>query len=200
MTETANHYPDLARPEKFTQEQISWVPWLEPIAENELTERQIAGLSGRGTSFAYFRLLASDPEVLKARTATDLDIFYNTDGGLPRADRELAAAAASRLNGCVFCASVHSRAAAHHSKRPDDVQRLLDEGVGVRIDDRWDAIIDASSELTRTPVAFGAAQIAQLTDAGLSPAEILDVVYGAAFFNWANRLMLTIGEPEVVAA
>ena len=39
----------------------------------------------------YFRLLARDPEALRARTETDLDIFYNTDGGLGRAERELAA-------------------------------------------------------------------------------------------------------------
>ena len=24
-----------------------------------------------------------------------------------------------------------------------------------------------------------------------------DVINGAAFFNWANRLMLTLGEPEI---
>ena len=68
-----------------------------------------------------------------ARTRTDKDIFYNTKEGLPRADRELAAAATSRENGCVFCASVHARFAAHFSGREDDVDRLLENrhGVGV---------------------------------------------------------------------
>ncbi len=45
-----------------------------------------------------------DPEVLEARTRTDKDIFYNPEAGLPRAERELAAAATSRLNGCIYCA------------------------------------------------------------------------------------------------
>ncbi|MDF2554499.1 MAG: hypothetical protein K0R60_394, partial [Microbacterium sp.] len=29
----------------------------------------------------------------------------------------------------------------------------------------------------------------------LDELEIADVVHGAAFFNWANRLMLSIGRP-----
>lgn len=26
--------------------------------------------------------------------------------------------------------------------------------------------------------------------------DIIDVINGAAFFNWANRLMLSLGEPS----
>jgi alkylhydroperoxidase family enzyme len=29
----------------------------------------------------------------------------------------------------------------------------------------------------------------------LDELEIADVIHGAAFFNWANRLMLSLGEP-----
>ena len=41
--------------------------------------------------------------------------------------------------------------------------------------------------------------IAALRDAGFDDAAILDVLGGAAFFHWANRLMLSLGEPEVPA-
>ena len=103
----------------------------------------------------YFRLLARDPDVLEARTQTDKDIFYNPDAGLPRAERELAAAATSRFNGCIYCASVHARFAATYSKREDDVERLLDEGVGADLGERWNAIVAASVALTATPITFG---------------------------------------------
>ncbi|TSD81188.1 peroxidase-related enzyme, partial [Mycobacterium sp. KBS0706] len=99
--------------------------------------------------------LVRDPDVLQARTKTDKDIFYNSEGGLPRAERELAATATSRLNGCIYCASVHSRFATVHSKRGDDVQRLLDEGVGADLGERWNAIVAASVALTETPASFG---------------------------------------------
>ncbi|RPF29192.1 alkylhydroperoxidase domain protein, partial [Georgenia muralis] len=140
-------------------------------------------------------LLVRDPEVLAARTRTDNDIFYNTDGGLPRAERELAATATSRLNGCVFCASVHSRFAAHHSRRPEDVQRLLDEGVSADLGPRWDAVVAAAVALSSTPPTFGAQEVGALRSAGLGDLEIADLVHGASFFSWANRLMLSLGEP-----
>ncbi|TSD81187.1 peroxidase-related enzyme, partial [Mycobacterium sp. KBS0706] len=100
--------------------------------------------------------LVRDPDVLQARTRTDKDIFYNPEGGLPRAERELAATATSRLNGCIYCASVHSRFATVHSRRGDDVQRLLDEGIGADLGERWNAIVAAAVALTETPGSFGA--------------------------------------------
>jgi alkylhydroperoxidase domain protein len=197
MTDAVIRHPDNDEPVRFTQDDLGWLPWLEPLAEDALTERQRAGLvdAARAKS-AYFRLLARDPDILQARTLTDKDIFYNTADGLPRAERELAATAASRHNGCIYCASVHARFATVHSKRKDDVDRLLDEGVGADLGERWNAVVAASVALTETPVAFGANEIARLRATGLDDAEIVDVINGAAFFNWANRLMLSLGEPQ----
>ncbi len=197
MTDIVIHPRIENRPNAFTQVEIGWTPWLEPLSEEELTERHWSGLvdASRAKS-PYFMLLARDPEILEARTKTDKDIFYNTEAGLPRAERELSATAASRSNGCVFCASVHSRFASHHSKRTDEVQKLLDEGTGADLSSRrWKAVVEASVALTATPSAFGAEQIDRLHKEGLDDLEIADVIHGAAFFNWANRLMLSLGEP-----
>lgn len=192
-------YPALRRPDRFTQEGLGWVPWAPPVPEDGLTDEQRHALVEASRSASpYFRLLARDPEALRARTLTDLDIFGNEDGGLPRWERELAAAASSRTTGCVFCASVHARVASRLSGRTDDLQRLLDEGVGVRVDERFDAIVDASAALAATPAAFDAEHVERLRAAGLDDAAIVDAIAGAAFFNWANRLMLSLGEPEVV--
>ena len=93
-------------PAVFTPALLDWRPWLKPLAEESLTERQMAGLvdAVRAKS-PYFRLLARDPDALRARTLADKDIFYNPEAGLPRGERELAAAATSRFNGCIYCAS-----------------------------------------------------------------------------------------------
>lgn len=201
MTDTVTTYPDLARPDAFTQQGLGWVPWLLPVAEDELTDAQRDALiEPARVKMPYFRLLARDPEALRARTLTDLDIFYNVSGGIGRAERELAAAATSRHNGCVFCASVHAASATRESGREADVQRLLDEGVEADLgDETWNAVVAASVALADTPLAFGEDDIARLRAAGLDDAEIVDVIGGAAFFNWANRLMLSLGEPEVPA-
>jgi alkylhydroperoxidase domain protein len=184
-------------PVVFTQDELGWVSWIDPLPEAELTERHFAGLVDRSRSKSeYFRLLVRDPEVLEARTKTDKDIFYNVADGLPRAERELAAAATSRYNGCIYCASVHARFASTYSKRRDDLQRLLDEGVGADLGERWNAVVKAAVALAATPIAFGPENVEELRRAGLDDAEIVDVINGASFFNWANRLMLSLGEPS----
>jgi alkylhydroperoxidase domain protein/CMD domain protein len=188
----------LNRPPAFTRDQLEWTPWLQPLDMADASPAQVAALEGRRGNSPYFRLLALDANVLTERTATDLGIFY-THGGAPRAERELAAAATSRLNGCIYCASVHARLSAQLSKRPEDVDRLLDKGVeslaDLGLDDRWQAVVDLAVALARTPSAATADHIARLRELGLADLEILDIAQAAAFFSWANRLMLTLGEP-----
>jgi alkylhydroperoxidase domain protein len=199
MTDMVLTPPPHVEPVVFTRDMLDWLPWLEPMAEHDLTPRHMAGLvdAARAKS-AYFRLLVRDPEVLEHRTRTDKDIFYNPEAGLPRAERELAAAATSRVNGCIYCASVHSRFAATYSKRTEDVDRLLAQGVGIDLQERWNAIVAAAVALTSTPIAFGPQHVDALRKVGLDEASIVDVINAASFFNWANRLMLSLGVPAAM--
>ncbi len=192
--------PELNRPTAFTVAQIRFTPWLEPLDPANATPKQAEALKDRTGNSPYFRLLALDPDVLAERTATDKGIFY-THGGAPRAERELAAAATSRLNGCIYCASVHARLSAQLSKRNGDVDRLLDKGVAdipsLELGDRWQAVVELAVALARTPSAATTGHVDRLREIGLSELEILDVAQAAAFFSWANRLMLTLGEPYI---
>jgi alkylhydroperoxidase domain protein/CMD domain protein len=193
----------LNSPTVFTRQQLAWTPWLVGLDPADASPAQLAALEKRKMNLPYFRLLALDVDVLEERTATDLGIFY-THGGAPRAERELAAGATSRLNGCIYCASQHARIAAQLSKREADVDRLLDQGItdlpALQLGERWEAEVDFAVELSRTPAAATAVQIERLHEAGLSDLEILDIGQAASFFSWANRLMLTLGEPYFPAA
>jgi alkylhydroperoxidase domain protein len=201
MPDTVIEPPPHTVPVVFTRALLDWLPWLEPLAVEALSERHIAALvDAARVKSAYFRLLARDPDALRARTLTDKDIFYNSDAGLPRAERELAAAATSRFNGCIYCASVHARFSATYSKREADVQRLLDEGVNADLGERWNAIVAASVALSTTPITFASQHVERLRRVGLDDLAIADVIHAAAFFNWANRLMLSLGEPAATPA
>jgi len=176
MSDTVLVPPAHTVPTVFTRAQLDWLPWLEPLAADAMTERHLAGLvDAARVKSPYFRLLARDPDALEARTRTDKDIFYNPDAGLPRAERELAAAATSRFNGCLYCASVHARHAATYSRREADVQRLLDAGITADLGEPWNAIVAAAVALTATPSAFGPAHVDRLRHAGLDDLAIADV-------------------------
>lgn len=186
-------------PVAFTQQPLVWEPWLAPLRSDELTANATAVLKDLGLLGSdYFQLLARDLPILKERTLTDRGIFF-THAGLPRAERELAATVTSKVNGCIFCASVHASRATQLAKRGDDVQRLLDVHPGEPLtsgqEPLWAAQIDFAAHLAATPIALTPAHVQVLEAQGLDTLQLLDVVQSVAFFSWANRLMLTLGEP-----
>lgn len=183
----------------FTQQELGWEPWLPAKPLAEFSEDEQATLAKFGhTDSDYFRLLARNLPLLEQRTLTDKGIFY-TAGGLPRAERELAATVVSKVNGCIYCASVHARKASQLSKQDDAVQKLLNVTPGAVLSHghsaRWQAIIAFSAALSLTPAKPTQSQISALREQGLDTLALLDLIQSTAFFAWANRLMLTLGEP-----
>lgn len=195
-------YPELVSPEKFVSHPLRWRPWLAPVREKELDEQQREALTDPAQAGSpIFRLLARDPLALKPRTLLDADIFDNPDGGIGRAERELAATVASRLNGCVYCVSLHAPLVIREVEyRTDDVQRLLDQGVAADLgDERWNAIAETAAALTTTPIQFSETHVERLANLDLDATAVIDLINATASLNWANRLMLLLGEPELPA-
>jgi len=185
---------------RFTTAERAWHAWIEPVGPDTGSAEQIAAYeTSVWPDSPYFRLLAWHPEALETRTVLDRAVFLGRPG-IGRGERELAATVASRLNGCELCTSVHSRFTITFSKREDDVRRLLEEGVDTDLEPRWRAITDAAAALTASPPRFAAHHVEALVEAGLSRADIQDIVEATAFFAWANRLMLSLGEPAAPGA
>lgn len=184
-------------PITWTQEFLDWLPWIETVDEAGISSEdraQVDSVLGNRAGSTYYEVLANDLESVRTRTVLSSDIFEGKTG-TPRADRELAATATSRVNGCVYCASVHARMYANLSKQRDLMQRVLDEGVETGLPSRERAIVGLSVKLTRGPEAVSAADFAALRSEGFDDLAILDVIQSAAIFANANRLMLTLGEP-----
>lgn len=191
-------------PTAFTQAALEWEAWLPPLSTEALDEPARTALSEwQLLGHPYFRLLARDLPILVERRLADIGIFF-TQKGLPRAERELAAAVTSKVNGCIYCASVHALRASQLSKRVEDVQRLLEVEQGASLsvgqDERWAAQIDFAASLAATPALAGSEQLQRLRTLGLDDLQLLDLVQSVAFFSWANRLMLSLGEPYWPAA
>jgi uncharacterized peroxidase-related enzyme len=134
------------------------------------------------------------PEILRQRSAAFNAIMY-APGGLPRSERELASTVVSRVNGCVYCASVHAQRFEQLAKRDDVIEQVFNDPATAGTSSREKAIVLASIDLTLTPGQVEPAQLRALRDVGLSDDEILDLIHSIAIFAWANRLMLNLGEP-----
>jgi len=185
----------------FTRGELQWQPWITPVDLDAATPEQFAALKITPSNRAvgtYSLVLAHDPEALAERSPLYNAIMFGAKG-LPRADRELGAVVASRINGCAYCASVHALRFTQLTKEPEVMQRIEREGVEVALDPRRKAILEYAAKLTRDPAAIGPAEAAPLRAQGLSDLDILDLTHAVAMFAWANRLMQTLGEPAAPA-
>ena len=181
----------------FTNEVLDWTPWVEPVRLEEATPEQMAALhemSPTAKDQAYFRLLAHQPEMLLQRSIAFNAIMF-APGGMPRAERELGATVESRLNGCVYCASVHAQRFEQLAKRNDVIVQLFEDPATAGTSAREKAIVGFSARLGLAPADVGGADVQALRTAGLTDGETLDLVHAVALFAWANRLMLNLGEP-----
>ncbi|MDR5759399.1 peroxidase-related enzyme [Caballeronia sp. LZ035] len=188
---------DFIRSNGFTNESLGWRAWLDVVNLDQASVEQIAVLEEshpKAKESDYYRFLVHQPEILRHRSAAFNAIMY-APGGLPRAERELSTTVVSRINGCVYCASVHAQRFEQLAKRNDVIRQVFDDPHSAGTTSREEAIARFSSALTERPENIEASHLSALREAGLSDAEILDLIHSIAIFAWANRLMLNLGEP-----
>ncbi|MGF6979655.1 putative peroxidase-related enzyme [Paraburkholderia sp. JPY465] len=99
------------------------------------------------------------------------------------------------MNGCVYCASVHAQRFQQLAKREDVIQQIFAAPETAGTTERERAIVRYAIDLTLQPQALTPESLDALRRAGLDDAQILDLSHAIAIFAWANRLMLTPGEP-----
>jgi len=181
----------------FTNETLEWRAWLDVVDVERASPEQIAVLEEshpKAKVSDYYLFLVHQPEILRQRSTAFNAIMY-APGGMPRAERELGATVVSRINGCVYCASVHAQRFTQLAKRDDVVEQVFDDPASAGTTPRERAIARFSIAITERPAEISAADIQALKDVGLSDAEVLDLLHSDAIFAWANRLMLNLGEP-----
>jgi uncharacterized peroxidase-related enzyme len=168
-----------------------------PVDVEQAREEQLEAMkvtpSNTGIS-EYVRVLAHDPKTLKERTPLFNGIMYS-HGGLSRAETELSAVATSVFNRCIYCTAVHASRYNELTKDQTVMDEIFRSGVDAAIDSRQCAIVRFVTGLSKCPPEARKEDMKALVEAGLAPAEILDVVLSASLFGWANRLMHTLGDP-----
>jgi uncharacterized peroxidase-related enzyme len=154
----------------FTNAVLDWKAWLPTVKLAEATPEQIAALdemSPVAKQSAYFLLLAHQTDMLLQRSIAFNAIMF-APAGLPRAERELGATVASRINGCVYCASVHAQRFEQLAKRSDVIEQLFEDPANAGTSVREKAIIAFSIELTLRPDSISKEHIRALKVAGLN--------------------------------
>lgn len=181
----------------FTSRSLGWKAWLPILDLAQANPEQVAVLEEshpQAKVSDYYLTLIHQPQVLRQRSLAFNAIMY-APGGLSRAERELASAVVSRINHCVFCASVHAQRFEQLAKRNDVIAQVFADPYTAGTTPREKAIVQFAIDLTLNPDEINAASLLTLREQGLEDGEILDLIHAIAIFAWANRLMLNLGEP-----
>lgn len=181
----------------FTNRTLGWRSWLDILELERANPEQLAVLEEshpKAKVSEYYLTLIHQPEILRQRSLAFNAIMY-APGGLPRAERELASAVVSRINLCVYCASVHAQRYAQLAKRDEIIREVFSDPHRAGRTARERAIVHLAIDLTLQPGSFSAEHLLAARQAGLGEGELLDLIHAVAIFAWANRLMLNLGEP-----
>lgn len=180
----------------YTSASLDWKAWVPVLQLDQATPEQLAILEASHPSAKtsdYYLALVQQPRILQERSTVFNAIMY-APGGMSRAERELASTVVSRVNGCVYCASVHAQRFEQLAKRNDVIAQVFEDPDTAGTNSRERAIVQLALTLTRHPEQLTADSLQALYAAGLTAAEILDGIHSIAIFAWANRLMLNLGE------
>lgn len=133
------------------------------------------------------------PESIKAHMNLYMEIMYSRSE-LSRAERELIGTIVSIANGCKYCTKHHSEALNHYWKDDSKIEKLINGYYSEILSAKEMALVEFAKSLTLNPEQHESNDLTlELRNIGLSDAAILDCVLVIAYFNFVNRIVLSLG-------
>lgn len=173
------------------------MPRIKIINHNEATgnlkEIYDELVRSRGKLADVHKIQSLRPESIRTHMALYMEIMFSRSE-LSRAERELIGTIVSIANGCKYCTKHHSEALNHYWKNDDKIEKLISGNYCEILTPKEISLCEFSNQLTLNPECHENNDFTlQLKREGLSDAAILDVVLVTAYFNFVNRIVLSLG-------
>jgi uncharacterized peroxidase-related enzyme len=122
-----------------------------------------------------------------------LDIMFGRSP-LSRAQREMIAVVVSVANGCQYCTMHHLQALSHYVKEEQQLKAITHWPVKGILRDEDAVLCDFALHLTKHPGEHENNDFTvMLRNHGFTDEGILDTVLVIAYFNFVNRIALSLG-------
>lgn len=162
-------------------------------ANGRLLDIYNAIISSRGKLAEIHKIQSLRPESIVKHMDLYMEIMFSRSD-LSRADREMMAVIVSQANQCKYCVSHHSQALIHYWKKQDKIVALLSDFNETDLNSRQKALCRFARQLTLQPGNFEDEYETQLLrEVGLSDQALLDASLVVAYFNFVNRIVLSLG-------
>jgi uncharacterized peroxidase-related enzyme len=150
-------------------------------------------ISKRGNLADVHTIQSLRPESIVKHMDLYLEIMFS-HSELSRAQREMIAVVVSVANGCSYCQAHHAAALNHYWKNLERVGNLKIDYTTAGLTEKEMALCRYAVHLTNFPGEHETIdQTALLKEQGLSDHAILDATLVVAYFNFVNRIVLSLG-------
>lgn len=170
---------------------IKTIPYSE--ATGRLKEIYDDLIGKRGKLADIHQIQGLRPESLVRHMELYMEIMFSRSE-LSRARREMIAVVVSAANGCAYCRAHHEMALRHYVKEDEKIQAVIDHLKFSELNEQDAVLCHFARHLTLNPQSHEKEDFTRLLkNAGISDAAILDVVLVVAYFNFVNRIALSLG-------
>jgi uncharacterized peroxidase-related enzyme len=162
-------------------------------ADGRLKEIYGEIVNKRGKIAEVHKIQSLNPETIITHMELYLSIMFS-QSPLTRAEREMIAVVVSSSNGCSYCVKHHGDALNHYWKDQDKVNLLAEDFSEIELSEKHKKLCEYARELTINPDIFEKTDfVKKLKSTGLNDREILDATLVIAYFNFVNRMVLSLG-------
>lgn len=145
----------------------------------------------RGKLAEVHKIQSLRPESIVKHIDLYMEIMFSKSE-LSRAEREMMAVVVSAANNCYYCQIHHVEALNHYWKDEQKVELFRISYNSVALSNKEKLLCNYAKELTLQP-AIDNGTVEALKQLGLSDSAILDATLVVAYFNFVNRIVLSLG-------
>jgi uncharacterized peroxidase-related enzyme len=173
------------------------MPFIETIdyqnAQGELKKIYDDLIKKRGKLAEVHTIQSLNPASIVAHMDLYMTIMFGKSP-LKRYQREMMAVVVSVANKCLYCTEHHAQALLHYWKDPHKVDQLKKHYSTLDLPEIDEKLCRYAERVTLTPsYEKRENNIRELREAGLNDRSILDATLVISYFNFVNRIVLSLG-------
>ncbi len=147
----------------------------------------------RGQVAEVLKIQSLRPESILKHMELYMEIMFSRSE-LSRAQREMIAVVVSAANNCSYCTTHHSSALNHYWKDEKKIKHFIADYREVEITEKEKALCRYAREVTLRPQNMEELDPTEiLKEKELSDSAILDATLVISYFNFVNRMVLSLG-------
>lgn len=173
---------------------MSYIKVIQPEeATGRLKEIYAELIEKRGQLAEVHKIQSLRPESIIKHIDFYLEIMFSKSE-LSRAEREMMAVVVSSCNNCEYCQIHHAEALNHYWKSPEKVNQLKKNYLKTDISKKELVLCEFAAQVTLQSGEIAGYELTNsLKEVGLSDSAILDATLVVSYFNFVNRIVLTLG-------